>query len=285
MGTVVGMGDPARQLLRVLLRATQEGEHRYRIQVARLLFHHREIDGAAVDAWRRAGLQAALRQIQALQARRQRHRCRVAGAAAGVVVQPDVDLAVQEGAGGQHHRAGAEGDADLRHGADDAVALHYQVVNGLLEQHQVRLVLQPRTDRLAVQHAVRLGARGAYRRALAGVEDAELDAGLVRGGGHGTAHGVHFLDQVPLADAPDGRVAAHLAQRLDVVSQQQRLAAHTGRGECSFSAGMATTDDDDIEFFWVKHGTPPPGGWRENTGMRNYSGNRQAAFRWQPCFT
>ncbi|MCY1229189.1 hypothetical protein D9M72_415460 [compost metagenome] len=269
----------------MLLRTAQEGEHRHRVQVAGLLFHYREVDSTAVDTRRRAGLQAPLRQLQFLQARRQRHRCRVAGAPAGVVIQADVDLAVQERAGGQHHGPTAEGDSDLRHGADNPVALDHQVIHCLLEQHQVRLVFQAGTNRLAVQHTVCLRARGTHRRPLAGIEDAELDAGLVRGGRHGAAHRIHFLDQVPLADAADGRIAAHLAQRLDVVGQQQRLAAHARGGECCFSAGVTATDDDDIEFFWVKHGTPPPGGWRENAGMRNYSGIRLAAFRPTPCFT
>jgi hypothetical protein len=55
-----------------------------------------------------------------------------------------VDLAVQESAGRQHDGAAAEADADLRDGADHAVALDHQVVDGLLEQRQVGLVLQRR---------------------------------------------------------------------------------------------------------------------------------------------
>jgi hypothetical protein len=61
-----------------------------------------------------------------------------------------------------------------------------------------------------IQHAVGLGAGGPDRRTLARIEDAELDAGLVRGEGHGATQGVHLLDQVALADAADGRIAGHL---------------------------------------------------------------------------
>ena len=80
------------------------------------------------SARRRAGLQAALRQLQLLQARRQRLRRRIAGAAAGVVLEPDMDPAVEEGARGQHHASRREADADLRDGAGDAVAFDDQVV-------------------------------------------------------------------------------------------------------------------------------------------------------------
>ena len=108
-------------------------------------------------------------------------RRRIAGPAGAVVLQADMDAAVEEGAGGQHHGPRSEANAHLRDGADDAVALEHQVVHRLLEQPQVRLVLQAAPDRRLVQHAVGLGARGAHGRALAAIEDAELDAGLVGG--------------------------------------------------------------------------------------------------------
>jgi hypothetical protein len=48
-------------------RVAHEAEHRHRVQVAGLLLALAEVDGAAVDARRRAGLQPALRQLQLLQ--------------------------------------------------------------------------------------------------------------------------------------------------------------------------------------------------------------------------
>ncbi len=254
VGLAIGMRDPARQLLRVLFGTPQEGEHRHRIEIARLLVHHGEIDGASVDTRRRTRLQAALRQLELLQARRKRYRGRVTRTAASVVIQPHVDLPVEEGASGQYHGACAKGDANLRDGTDHAVALHHQVIHGLLEQHQVGLVFEPRANRLAIQHAVRLSAGGTYGRTLAGIQDTKLDPRLIRGCRHGAAHCIHLLDEMALANAADGRIAAHLTKGLDVVAQQQCLAAHTRSGECSFSAGVAATDNNDIELFWVKHG-------------------------------
>ena len=64
---------------------------------------------------------------------------------------------------------------------------------------------------------------------------------------HRAAQRIDLLDQMALADAADRRIAGHLAQRLDVVGQQQRARAHPGRCERSLGAGMAAADDDDVE--------------------------------------
>ena len=127
------------------------------------------------------------------------------------------------------------------------LALDDQVGDLLLEEHQVRLVLEPRADGLAVQLAVGLGARGAHRRTLAGVEGAELDAGEVRGARHGAAQGIDLPHQVSLADAADRRVAAHRAERLQALGHQQRACAHARSRQRRLGAGVAAADDDHLE--------------------------------------
>ncbi|MNV68418.1 hypothetical protein D3C71_1612670 [compost metagenome] len=135
------MRDPARHLLRVHAGLAHVAEHRQLAfvdaaghAVAGLGFALREIDAAAVDARRRAGLEPALGQLQLLEPRRQAHRRRIARAASRVVVQSDMDLAVEESAGREHHGARAKADADLGHGADHAVAFDHEVIDSLLEQ-------------------------------------------------------------------------------------------------------------------------------------------------------
>ncbi len=80
-----------------------------------------------------------------------------------------MDLAVQESTDGQYHCLGAEFQAHLGDGAHYAIVFDDQILNGLLEDHQVGLVLQRGTDRLAIQYAIRLSARGANGWAFAGV--------------------------------------------------------------------------------------------------------------------
>ena len=210
---------------------------------------------AAVDARRRAGLEPADAERQLAQAFGQAVGRRIAGAPALVVRQADVDLAAQERADRQHDGARVELDAGLRDDAAHPLAFDEQVGDFLLEQREVRLVLQHRADRLLVQHAVGLRARRAHRRALAGVERAELDAGAIRGPRHRAAERIDLLDQVALADAADGRVAAHLPERLDALRQQQRTRAHARRGQRGLGAGVAAADDDDVEFLGKAHGS------------------------------
>src|SRR5690606_11526377 len=122
-------------------------------------------------------------------------------------LKPDVDEAVQEGSRGEHHGSTAKANAKLGHRPGDAVALEDQVVDGLLEEPEIRLTLQASPDRLAIQDAVGLRARGTNRRPLTAVQDTELDAGFIGRGGHGTAERIDLLDQMTLADAADRRIA------------------------------------------------------------------------------
>ena len=252
MGAGIGARDVAGDLRGVVFPLAQEREHRGG-RVAGLLLEHAEIDGAAVDARRRAGLQPADRERQLAQAPREGVAGLVARTTAFVVGEADVDPASEEGADREHHRAGAKAQAHRGDDAGDAAALEDQVVGRLLEKIEVRLALQHRPHRGLVEHAVGLGARGAHRGSLAGIEDAELDPRPVGGPRHQAAERVDLLDQVPLADAADGGVAAHLAQRLDVVGQQQRARADARGGERGLGSGVPATDHDDVVALGVVH--------------------------------
>ena len=256
----IGMRDPAGHLRRVLAGAAHETEHRQlrahatRHAVARLFQAAGEVDAAAVNAWRRPRFQSALWQLEFFQSRTQAACRRVACTACAVVVQADMDLAVQKSSRRQHHGFGAKRDADLRHRAHDPIALQQQIINRLLKQAQVGLVFQHAPDRGFVQNPVRLGAGGAHGRAFAGIENTELDAGLVSSQGHRATQGVHLFDQMALANPANRRVATHLPQGFDVVGQQQGFAPHARGRQGRLGAGMAATDNDDIKMFRVQHG-------------------------------
>ena len=127
-------------------------------------------------------------------------------------------LAIQEGACGEHDGLGPELDAQLRDDTHHTVALQQQVIHRLLEEGQIGLVLQCLADSLAIQDTVCLGARGPDRGALAGIEDPELDTGVIGGNGHDAAQRIDFLDKMPLADPANGRVAGHLTQGVKIVA-------------------------------------------------------------------
>jgi hypothetical protein len=81
------------------------------------------------------------------------------------------------------------------------------------------------------------------------VENSELNSGFVCGARHGAPEGVDLFDQVPFADAPDGRIAGHLAKRLDVMREQKRFTPQTGTGKRGLAPGVASSDDNYIKYF------------------------------------
>ena len=213
-------------------------------------FQPREVHGAPVEPRRRAGLQAAGGQRQFAQAGAKRFRRRVARAPGFELLQPDVDQSGQERSRRQHDRVGLEGHAHLRDHAGyagaGAAVVDREVVDRLLEQREVRLVLEPAADRGLVEDPVRLRARRPHGRPLARIERAKLDPGFVRRDRHRAAERVDLLDEMPFADAADRRVARHLPERLDVVRQQERPAAHPRAGERSLGPGVAAADHNDL---------------------------------------
>ena len=148
---------------------------------------------------------------------------------------------------GQHDARRVERQTHLRDDAGHAVAGQRQIVDGLLENRKVRLRFQPSTDRRLIERAIGLATRRAHRRTFRRIQRAPLDARAIGGPAHDAAERIDFLDQMPLADAADGRIAAHLPERFDVVRQQQRARTEPRRRERSLGAGMAATDDDHIK--------------------------------------
>ena len=151
---------------------------------------------------------------------RETDRRGVAGAAARVIDLAHVDLAVEERADREDHGLGGDPHAGLRDDAPHARAVEQQAVDVLLQQREIGLGIEQLADGALVERAIGLRARRAHGRPFAAVQGAEMDAGAIDGARHGAAERVDFLGQVALADAADGRVAAHLAQRLDVLGQQ-----------------------------------------------------------------
>ena len=236
----------------MLVATAEEAEHRSRL-VAGLLLQLREIDAETVDARRRAGLKAVRTQWQLAQALCQRRCRRITGPAAIALALADMDAPTKEGAGGQHHVRRVEVHAHGGTDTADSTALQQQVVHRLLEQFEVRLRFDGTTNGGPIQVAIRLAARGAYRRTLARVQATPLDPGRVRCLRHHATERVDLAHQMALADATNGRVAAHLADGLDVVGQQQRARTRTCRGQCGLGAGVAATDHDHVIAVRILH--------------------------------
>ena len=133
----------------MLFAPAEEGEHRRRI-VTGLPGQLRKIDGAAVNARRRTGFQPPCRQFQFTQARRQTDRRRIPRAATLIVLQADVDQSRKEGSRRQHHGLSFKTQANLGDNTGNAIALHHQIIHGLLKYAQIGLVLDAATDGLPI---------------------------------------------------------------------------------------------------------------------------------------
>jgi len=132
VGALVGMGNPAVDLLRMHCCIAHERHDRNR-RITWLWRHLAEIDTATVDARRGAGFQPIHPQRQFTQALRECDGGRIARATAGVVVQTDVNQATEEGAGGQHHVVSQKTQTHLGNHATNLLVFDNQVIAGLLE--------------------------------------------------------------------------------------------------------------------------------------------------------
>ena len=231
----------------MLISPTHKRKDRNRVRIARLDLQAAEIDRASVEAGRRACLEAGLRQCHFTQSHAQRLCRRIACPARFIVLQTNVNAAVQECARRKDNRFPVECNSQLGYGARDPIVLQQQIIHRLLEDRQIGLILEACANRLLVEEPICLGTGGSNGGSLARIENAELYARLIGGRGHCPAQGIHFLDQVALANAADRWIARHLTQCLDVVCQQKGFRARAGCSQAGFSTCVAATYDDDVE--------------------------------------
>ena len=108
------------------------------------------------------------------------------------------------------------------------------------------LPLQRLLHDLLIAPPVGLRPEGVDGRPLAPVQQAILDAGLIRRPGHFAAQRVQFPHQMALACTADGRVAGHIAHRVQIDGEAQRLQSQPRPGQRRLDAGMAGPDHGNI---------------------------------------
>ena len=130
-----------------------------------------------------------------------------------------------------------------------------KIVDRGLEDVEARLSEHQRLDRRAIQRAVGLRPRGAHGRSFRGVEGTKLDARAIDGPGHCATERVDLPRQVTLADAADGRVAAHLPERRDLVRDQQRAGTGARGSQAGLRTGVTASDHYDVirSRHWLKN--------------------------------
>ena len=239
------MGDVAGDLRR--RDAVGHERERHRRVVAVLPFQPLPCNGTAVEPRRRSGLEAAERQAKAQQPFRQPQGRGFADAAGRRLLVADMNEAVEECAGGEHDRARRQLSAVAGADAEDAAIADQQILGPAFQDFEIGRGADRCLHGLPVQLAVGLRPRPLHRRALGAVEQPELNTGGIGDAPHQAVEGVDLAHQVPLAEAADGRVAAHLADGGEAVRQQCRTGTKPGRGSGGLAARMAAANNDDVE--------------------------------------
>ncbi len=132
---------------------------------------------------------------------------------------------------------------------NDPLVHDQKIFNGRRQDGEIVLSRQHVLHCRSIELPVRLRPRSAHSRTLAAVEGMrKLDAGRIRDAAH---HAIERIDlahgEMTLADAADGRVARHLADGPELVRQQQRPGTKARRSRSRLAAGMASTNDNDVE--------------------------------------
>ena len=192
-----------------------------------------------------------------------------------------MDEAAKKCAGGQHDCRRRECTA-VAQPQPGRAAVRNEVVHLALDHREIGA----RPDRLlhgrGVELAIRLRARAAHRRALAAVEDAELDAACVRHAAHEAVKRVDLADEMAFAETADRGIAGHGADGREPVGDERRARAHARGGGRGLAAGMAATDDDHIEAsvhrIFLQQGSVLA---KAESAVKRPIGARV----WGPCFT
>ena len=157
-----------------------------------------------------------------------------------------MNQAVQKGPRGKDQGLAAAEGPRLLLDAGHLSIVHNNVIDKTLAQVEPLLPLHHGLHGEPVKLFVALKAGGLNRRTLGGVEQTEMDCRLIRNLSHLAPQGIDFLDQLTLGQASDGGIAGHQGDGIQADVEQGRFTTHPRRGQCGFTARMASPDDNDI---------------------------------------
>src|SRR5512140_2642037 len=161
----------------------------------------------------------------------------------------DVQTSTEERSGSDDDGLGTESASLERFDAGNALAraIDEQTRDSSLDRLKSRVLLDQAAHCTAIHPAIALGARGPDRRTLSAVEHSKLQRREIGRARHDTPQRVHLAGNGALCDAPDRRVARHLADGLERARHEPYPCAESRCRNCRFSAGVTGTNDDDVE--------------------------------------
>ena len=202
----------------------------------------REINSATIDTHRGTGLHAVGTKTYFAQLLGQAVGSRLGCASTGQRDPADVHKAVEEGTVCQHHMPGKKRRAVGNvHAGQRTVIVKQEVVDSPLPHRQPVGMLENFAPLCRELITVGLRTRTPHSRPLRTIEHTELYRGSVSDDAHHTAQGVNLTHNLPLCDAPHGRVATHLGNLVHVHSHQERPCPQPCGGMCGLTPGVAGT--------------------------------------------
>jgi hypothetical protein len=124
-----------------------------------------------------------------------------------------MDRAVQKRAHRENDDRCLELESELGSHTGQASAFNNKVFYALLKKHQQRRRVDNLPRSGAIERAVNLRPRRLNCRPLAGIQDPEVNAALIRTLRHKPTERIDLLDQVSLTDPTNGGIAGHLPER------------------------------------------------------------------------
>ena len=238
--------------LRNLSRAKTK---RSRIGVPRLLRKSGPVDRPPIEPRRRPRLQAASSQAQPLQRLAQQHRCRLAASSRRIMLLPTVNQPIQKCSSSDDGCACVDHPPIPQTDADDP-RMHGIVLRALDDIHDFRLLdeqIRLRLQHLAHLHAilllVALRPRRPNRRSPGSIQQAKLDPDRIGDFAHDAAQRVYFAHKVPLGDAANRRITAHLRNQVEVQREQGGAQSHARRGHRRLASGMSGAHHHHVVLF------------------------------------
>ena len=211
------------------------------------------IDRSAIESRRRASLQPSDAKAELLQRFGKFDRRRFAGPSSRIGAATRVYATVKKSAGGDDYRLGADSTRVLQLDPNRALVLNDQVSHNALAQAKVWRRFQSSAHLQAIECAVGLRSRGPNGGPARSVKQAKLNPGSIDKTAHDPAEGVNLSDKMTLTNAPDGWIARHLPDQVQVKRHQSSISAETCGGRCRFAAGVPTPNYNHIKNFIEDH--------------------------------
>jgi len=180
------------------------------LDLALLDIEHRVIDGAAIDARRRARLEASYSEVRLLKLLSEMRGCVLPGSSARDLSRgPDMNSTTQEGASSNDNPLCAKPSAFQRFDAQHTriVGRQDQSRDGPLYSLKVCMLVEKESDCATIKSPITLSPRRPNRWPLATIQHAELDHGQICSPSHDSAECINLSDDSSLRDATNCWIA------------------------------------------------------------------------------